>query len=41
MDKYKNQEYLKQEIMGENRHQFIYGYSNDKRKNNLSKGAAL
>ena len=33
MDKYKNQEYLKQEIMGENRHQFIYGYSNDKRKN--------
>ena len=32
MNKYENQEYLKQEIMGQSRHQFIYGYSNDKRK---------
>lgn len=28
----KNEEYLINEIMGQNRHQFIYGYNDDKRK---------
>lgn len=32
MVNYKNEEYLKYEIMGQSRHQFIYGYDNEKRK---------
>lgn len=32
MDKYNNLEYLKNEIIGSNRHQFIYGKDNVKRK---------
>ena len=33
MDRYKNEEYLKQQIMCQNRHQFIFGYNNDVRRN--------
>lgn len=32
MVEYRNDEYLKQTIIGESRHQFIYGYDNDKRR---------
>lgn len=32
MVEYKNEAYLKHEIMGQSRHQFIYGYDNEKRK---------
>lgn len=32
MVEYKNEEYLKHEIMEQSRHQFIYGYDNEKRK---------
>lgn len=32
MDKYKNEEYLRYEIMKQSRHQFIYGYNNSNRK---------
>jgi len=31
MEKYKNKEYLKQNIIGQNRHLFIYGYNNEER----------
>lgn len=34
---YKDEEYLKKEIMGQNRHQFIYGYDNEQRKILLQK----
>lgn len=33
MDGYKNEEYLKQQIMSQNRHQFIFGYNNEVRRN--------
>lgn len=32
MYKYENKEYLKNEIIGQSRHQFIYGYNNEERK---------
>lgn len=32
MEKYKNEQYLKNEIMGQSRHQFIYGYDKLERK---------
>lgn len=32
MEKYNNEEQLELEIMGQGRHQFIYGYNNEKRK---------
>ncbi len=32
MEKYKNEEYLKNEIMGQSRHQFIFGYDGIQRK---------
>ena len=32
MEKYKNEEHLKSEIMGQSRHQFIYGYDGEARK---------
>lgn len=35
MEKYKNEEYLKKEIMGQSRHLFIYGYDNDYRSDFL------
>lgn len=31
MEKYKNEEYLKERIMGQSRHLFIYGYNNQER----------
>ena len=31
MEKYKNVEYLKERIMGQSRHLFIYGFSSDDR----------
>ncbi|MDE5630153.1 MAG: hypothetical protein K2I70_00985, partial [Bacilli bacterium] len=35
MGKYNNEEYLESEIMGQSRHQFIYGYNGEQRKNFL------
>lgn len=32
MEKYNNEEHLKEEIMGQSRHQFIYGYNGDDRR---------
>ena len=33
MEEYKNEKYLKNEIMDQSRHQFIYGYNNEHRSN--------
>ena len=41
MKKYKNEEYLIEEIMGQSRHLFVYGYDNEQRKQFLEKMTAL